>query len=68
MCIRDSDYASRQRLSMDASTSRIYLKGIANTRALGRVVVYVSTDFRGGAQGSYTPRLREAYVLSLIHI
>ena len=41
---------------------RIYLKGIANTRALGRVVVYVSTDFRGGAQGSYTPRLREAYV------
>ena len=50
------DYASRQRLSMDASTSRIYLKGIANTRALGRVVVYVSTDFRGGAQGSYTPR------------
>ena len=33
------DYASRQRLSMDASTSRIYLKGIANTRALGRVVV-----------------------------
>mgnify|MGYP000544390182 FL=1 len=47
---------------MDASTSRIYLKGIANTRALGRVVVYVSTDFRGGAQGSYTPRLREAYV------
>ena len=56
------DYASRQRLSMDASTSRIYLKGIANTRALGRVVVYVSTDFRGGAQGSYTPRLREAYV------
>lgn len=56
------DYASQQRLSMDASTSRIYLKGIANTRALGRVVVYVATDFRGGAQGSYTPRLREAYV------
>ena len=56
------DYATRQRLSMDASTSRIYIKGIANTRALGRVVIYVSTDFRGGAKGSYTPRLREAYV------
>jgi len=56
------NYATRQRLSMDASTSRIYLKGIANTRALGRVVVYVSTDFRGGEKGSYTPRLREAYV------
>lgn len=56
------DYATRQRLSMDASTSRIYIKGIANTRALGRVTVYVATDFRGGAQGSYTPRLREAYV------
>lgn len=49
-------------VSMDASTSRVYIKGIANTRALGRVVVYVSTDFRGGAKGSYTPRLREAYV------
>ena len=56
------DYASRQRLSMDASTSRIYLKGIANTRALGRVVVFMDADFRGGAEGSYTPRLRSAYV------
>lgn len=56
------DYASRQRLSMDASTSRIYVKGIANTRVLGRVVIYISTDFRGGAKGSYTPRLREAFV------
>ena len=56
------DYASRQRLSMDASTSLVYLRGIINTQALGRVVVYVSTDFRGGAEWSYTPALREAYV------
>ncbi len=56
------NYASRQRLSMDATTSRIYLRSIANTRALGQVIVYVSSDFRGGSQGSYVPRLREAYL------
>lgn len=55
-------YATKQKLTMDASTSRLYMKAIANTRALGRVVVYVDTDFRGGARGSYTPRLRSAYV------
>lgn len=56
------NYASRQKFTMDASTSRIYLKAITNTRALGRVVVYVETDFRGGAPNSYTPRLRVGYV------
>lgn len=55
-------FATKQKLTMDASTSRLYMKAIANTRALGRVVVYVDTDFRGGARGSYTPRLRSAYV------
>lgn len=56
------NYNTRQRLLMDASTSRVFLKAITNTRALGRVVVYMDADFRGGAQGSYTPRLRSAYV------
>ena len=56
------NYATRQKLTMDASTSRVFLKAIANTRALGRVVVYVDGDFRGSAQGSYIPRLRSAYV------
>lgn len=56
------NYATRQKLTMDASTSRVFLKAVANTRALGRIVVYIDGDFRGGAQGSYTPRLRSAYV------
>lgn len=55
-------YANRQKLTMDASTSRIFVKSIANTRALGRVQVYMDLDFRGGAPGSYTPRVRSAYV------
>ena len=38
------------------------MKAITNTRALGRVVVFMDADFRGGAEGSYTPRLRSAYV------
>lgn len=42
--------------------SRLFVKAIANTRSLGRVVVYIDGDFRGGAVNSYTPRLRSAYV------
>lgn len=57
-----ADYNNRQQLLMDASTSRLYLKAIANTNALGRVILYVDGDFRGGASGSYTPRLRSAYL------
>ena len=55
-------YGSRQRINMDATASRVYLKAIANTRALGRVVVFVDTDFRGGSGTNYTPRVRSAYV------
>ena len=54
------NYNSKQKLMMDASTSRLFLKAITNTRALGRVVIYMDADFRGGAEGSYTPRLRSA--------
>ncbi len=57
-----ADYNNRQQLLMDASTSRLYLKAIANTRTLGRVILYVDGDFRGGSEQSYTPRLRSAYV------
>lgn len=56
------DFNSHQKLMMDATTSRLYLKMIGNTRALGRVVVYIDGDFRGGNPNSYTPRLRSAYV------
>lgn len=56
-------YNNRQQLMMDASTSRLYFKGIANTELLGRVVVYIDADFRGsGRENSYTPRLRSAYL------
>lgn len=58
----EGNYATRQMLQMDASTSRLFLKGISNTRALGRVQIYMDMDFRGGTPGSYTPRLRSAYV------
>lgn len=56
------NYDTKQKLMMDASTSRVFLKAVSNTRALGRVVVFMDADFRGGSQGSYTPRLRSAYV------
>ena len=56
------NYATKQRLGMDASTSRIYLKAIANSKALGRVVIFMDADFRGGSAYSYTPRVRSAYV------
>lgn len=55
-------YANRQRVMMDASTSRIFLKAIINSRMLGRVYIYTDMDFRGGDEFSYLPRLRSAYV------
>lgn len=55
-------YANRQRVMMDASTSRIFLKAIINSRMLGRVHIYTDMDFRGGDEFSYLPRLRSAYV------
>lgn len=55
-------YSTRQRVMMDASTSRIFVKAVINSRLLGRVVVFTDMDFRGGAEFSYIPRLRTAYV------
>ena len=56
------NYANRQRVMMDASTSRIFLKGIINSERLGRIVAFTDIDFRGGDAFSYIPRLRSAYV------
>ena len=56
------NFATKQRINMDATASRLFLKAITNTRALGRVVVFVDADFRGGSGTSYTPRVRSAYV------
>ncbi len=64
--LRHSDsgrlHNTRQKLMMDASTSRVFLKSITNSGVLGRVIVFMDADFRGGREGSYTPRLRSAYV------
>lgn len=56
------NYATKQKIGMDASTSRVYLKAIANSKTLGRVIVFMDADFRGGNAYSYTPRVRSAYV------
>ncbi len=53
------NYASRQKFRMDASTSRLFFKAIANTKALGRVTTYIETDFRGD---NHVLRLRYAYI------
>ena len=58
-------YANQQRVMMDASTSRIFLKGVINTDCLGRIVAYTDIDFRGGDAFSYLPRLRSAYIQML---
>lgn len=55
-------YANRQRVMMDATTSRLFIKAIINSRLLGRIEVFSDMDFRGGEEFSYTPRLRSAYV------
>ena len=57
--------ASRQRVMMDASASRIFNKAVINSDVLGRVVAYVDMDFRGGKEFSYTPHLRSAYISML---
>ena len=55
-------YANRQRVMMDATTSRLFTKAVVKSRTLGNVVAYIDMDFRGGAEFSYTPHLRSAYV------
>ena len=57
--------ADDQEIRMDASTSRIFIRGIANTKKLGQVHIFMDMDFRGGAMGSYTPRIRSGYVQML---
>lgn len=57
-----NSYASQQRVMMDATTSRLFLKAVVNSNTLGRVIVYSDMDFRGGEEFSYIPRLRSAYV------
>lgn len=57
-----SDYANRQRVMMDATTSRLFTKAVINSPTIGPIIAFIDMDFRGGAEFSYTPRLRSAYV------
>lgn len=57
--------ADKQEIRMDATTSRLFIRGIANTKKLGQVHIFMDMDFRGGAMGSYTPRIRSGYVQML---
>ncbi len=56
------NYATKQKLMMDVTTSRVFLKGILNTEALGQVIVYIDADGRGNDDGNFAPRVRSAYV------
>ena len=60
-----SSPATGQALRFDASTSRLFLRGVANTNKLGKVHIFLDIDFRGGGQGSYTPRIRSCYASML---
>ena len=55
-------YANKQRIMMDASTSRLFVKAVVQSEKLGQVLVYADMDFRGGAEFTYIPRLRSAYI------
>ena len=55
-------YSNRQRVMMDATTSRLFTKAVINTSTIGQITTFVDMDFRGGEEFSYTPRLRSAYV------
>ena len=59
----ETGFASRQALGMDATTSRLFMRAIMHpARLKSPVVAFFDADFRGGSEGSYTPRLRSAYV------
>ena len=57
--------ADKQEIRMDATTSRLFIRGIANTKKLGQVHIFMDFDFRGGVTASYTPRIRSGYVQML---
>ncbi|MFI3239671.1 MAG: DcaP family trimeric outer membrane transporter [Bacteroidales bacterium] len=54
-----------KRTFMDASTSRLYFNALIETKQLGLINLFIESDFRGGSYGSYTPRIRLAYMTFL---
>ncbi len=55
-------FDSQRRFYLDATTSRIEIKGHGQTDMFGDVELCLNADFRGGGVGSYTPRVRLAYI------
>lgn len=53
--------AQRQRFGADASHSTIFLKLATRSERLGRIIVYVQTNFTGD-NGGYGLKLKQAYV------
>ncbi len=56
------NYATKAKMMMDVTTSRVFAKGIINTRSLGQVELFIDADYRGGTYGDYSPRVRSGYV------
>ncbi len=52
---------SDHRFYLDGTTSRVEIKGLTTTEKYGDMELCLNADFRGGAAGSYTPRVRFAY-------
>ncbi len=55
-------YASKAKLMMDVSTSRVFAKGIINSSTLGQVELFIDADYRGGTEDNLRPRVRSGYV------
>lgn len=58
--------AQRQRFGANANRSTIFLKLVTSQTPVGRIIVYLQTDF-GGDGGNYGLRLKQAYV-SIGHV
>lgn len=56
-----NDPAQRQRFGATANRSTIFLKLVTSETPVGRIIVYMQTDF-GGDGGKYGMRLKQAYV------
>lgn len=56
-----ADPALRNRFGADASHSTIFLKLVTKNSKLGRIIVYVQTNFTGD-DGGYGLKLKQAYV------
>lgn len=55
-------YDDQRRFYLDATTSRVEVVGAARTEKFGDVKLCLNMDMRGGDVGSYTPRVRMAYI------